>query len=103
MAQKTDYTNNSQQRILRVVLAMFGHEIEGVLPGQLAKMVEVSPSEVTRDLSNLQLAGWVETLPDGKSFRITPMIGQKAIAILHGIERAADSVAQIRNRYTRVN
>lgn len=101
MQKKSGYTNNSQQRILRIALAMFGHEIEGVLPGQLAKMVEATPSEVTRDLYNLVQAGMAETLPDGKRYRISPMLGQKAIAVLHGIERAADSVAQVKNRYTR--
>jgi DNA-binding IclR family transcriptional regulator len=101
MTRKTDYTNSSQQRILKVVLAMFGHEIDGLAPGQLAKLAGITPGEATRDLDNLMQAGWVETLPQGNSYRITPMVGQKAMAILHTLSRAAQQVADTQNRYTR--
>lgn len=101
MTRKTDYTNSSQQRILKVVLTMFGHEIDGLLPGQLAKLTGITPGEATRDLNNLMQAGFVEPLPSGNAYRITPMVGQKAMAILHTLDRAAKRVDETRNRYTR--
>lgn len=101
MTRKTDYTNSSQQRILKVVLAMFGHEIDGLAPGALAKLAGITPGEATRDLDNLMQAGFVEPLPAGNAYRITPMVGQKAMAILHTLDRAAKRVDETRNRYTR--
>lgn len=101
MTRKTDYTNGSQQRILKVVLVMFGHEIEGLAPGQIARLADIKPGEVTRDLDNLMQAGWVEMVPLGSTYRLTPMLGQKALAILHSIERAARHLDDTRTRYTR--
>lgn len=101
MTRKTDYTNSSQQRILKVVLAMFGHEIDGLQPGQLAKLAGITASQATRDLDNLMQAGWVELIPQGSAYRITPRIGQKAMEILHTLDRAASRVEETRNRYTR--
>lgn len=103
MTRKTDYTNSSQQRILKVVLSMFGHEIDGLAPGQLAKLAGIKPGEATRDLDNLMQAGWVEPVPQGNAYRLTPMVGQKAMSILHTIDRAAKRVEETRNRYTRSN
>lgn len=101
MTRKTDYTNSSQQRILKVVLAMFGHEIDGLAPGQLAKLAGIKPGEATRDLDNLMQAGFVERVPQGNAYRITPMVGQKAMAILHTLDHAARRVEETRNRFTR--
>ena len=101
MSRKTDYTNSSQQRILKVVLTMFGHEIDGLAPGALAKLAGITPGEATRDLDNLIQAGWVEEVVSGKAYRITPMIGQRALAILNTIERATGRLQDTRNRYTR--
>lgn len=99
--RKTDYTNSSQQRILKVVLTMFGHEIDGLAPGALAKLAGITPGEATRDLDNLMKAGFVEPLPAGNAYRITPMVGQKAMAILHTLDRAAKRVDETHKRYTR--
>lgn len=101
MTRKTDYTNSSQQRILKVVLAMFGHEIDGLAPGQLAKLAGIKPGEATRDIDNLMQAGFIEQVPQGNAYRITPMVGQKAMAILHTLDHAARRVEETRNRFTR--
>lgn len=95
------YINSSQQRILQVLLAMFGHEIQGLAPSDLAKGLGISPSEATRSLANLRLAGVAEQLPDTGRWRLTPRIPQKAVAMLQTIERAAARVDEVRNRYTR--
>ena len=99
--KKTDYTSSCQQRILKVLLAMFGHEIDGLAPGQIAKLAEITPQEATRDIHNLVVAGYVEQVPHNGQYRVSPMLGRKALAILHTIERAAQRVEETRNRYTR--
>lgn len=101
MSRNTDYTSNCQQRILKVMLALFGHEIDGLPPGQIAKTLGILASKATRDLDNLKTAGLVEQVPHNMNYRITPMLGQKALAILHTIDRAAQRVEETRSRYTR--
>lgn len=98
---KHKYDSNSQQRILRVMLCLFGHEIDGLAPGQIAKIVGTGPSNVTRDLHNLVEAGIAERIPGTENARISPRIGQRALAILHNIENSARKIEETRNRYTR--
>ena len=50
MSASTNYYCESQQRILRVLMCLFGHEIDGLTPGQVAKMAEITASKATRDL-----------------------------------------------------
>lgn len=70
--KKTDYTSSCQQRILKVLLAMFGHEIDGLAPGQIAKLAEITPQEATRDIHNLVVAGYVEQVPHNGQYRVSP-------------------------------
>lgn len=95
------YLNSSQQRILQVLMAMFGHEIQGIAPGELAKGLNITPSEATRALANLRIAGIAEQLAETGRWRLTPRVAQRAVAMLHSIERAAARVEEVRNRYTR--
>ena len=95
------YVNSSQQRILLVLMALFGHETQGRAPGELAEACQISPSAVTRDLANLRLAGIAEQMPDGNRWRLTPRLPQRALAMLDSIRHAASRVEEARNRYTR--
>ena len=97
------YLNSSQQRILQVLLAMFGHEIQGIAPGELAKGLNISASEATRALANLRIAGVAEQLTDTGRWRLTPRVAQRAVAMLNAIQQAAARVEEVRNRYTRTN
>ena len=54
---KTDYTNSAQQRLIKVILALFGDVVHGLSPGAIAKSVGCSSPMVTRDLDNLASAG----------------------------------------------
>lgn len=96
----TDYTVAAQQRILNVATVMFGHEIDGLTPGQVARLADISATSATRDLSNLKTAGWAEQLPNG-NWRISPMLGRKAMGVLAALERAAQKLDELRQRYTR--
>lgn len=101
MSGDNKYENGSQQRVLLVLMALFGHEVQGVAPGQLAKALNISPSETTRDLANLKQAGLAEQMPDSGRWRITPRLCQKALTSLSAIESAAKKLDETRNRYTR--
>ena len=65
-----DYTNDGQQRILRLLNVLEGHEVNGLTPSQIAQEQGCSASLVTRDLANLKYSKWaraIVTLADQES------------------------------------
>ena len=57
--RKTDYTNASQQRCLRI-LKILSEYLDGLTITEIAQLTDGSPDKVTRDLYNLELAGFAE-------------------------------------------
>ncbi len=51
------YCSASQQRVLRTLLVLANHPVEGVLPGVIAAHLQTLPSNTTRDLANLRIVG----------------------------------------------
>ena len=96
-----DYTNATQQRILRVLLALAGHEVNGLAPSEIAHGLNINQSNTTRDLANLREAGLAEQIPDTGRWRLTPRIPQIAVAMLQGVDRAQLKVTEVKQRYTR--
>ncbi|MDR1311126.1 MAG: IclR family transcriptional regulator [Burkholderiaceae bacterium] len=99
--KKPDYTNDSQQRILKTLLILFGHEIDGLPPGQIARLVGATASNATRDLFNLEKAGMAERLSHNDNYRISPLIAQKAMSVLVALDRAEQKITETRQRFTR--
>ncbi|NOY61761.1 MAG: hypothetical protein GXP10_01185 [Gammaproteobacteria bacterium] len=96
-----DYTNTSQQRILKVLLALGGHEINGLAVGEIAKGINASPPNIVRDLANLDEAGIAEKITDTNRWRLTPRIPQIAMAMLNTLDRTEHKTAEVRQRFTR--
>ena len=99
---KNQYHCTSQQRILKTLMCLFGHEIDGLTPSQVAQLAGSSASNATRDLWNLELAGLVERLPNGDKVRISPQLGRKALAVLHTFDRAQRQLDDLKARYARM-
>lgn len=98
----SDYTNDGQQRILRLVKLLAGNEITGMAPSDIARQQECSASVVTRDLANLREAGFAEQVPDsGGRWRLAPTVVQIAVAHMTALERAETRLTEVRNRYSR--
>lgn len=97
----SDYINNAQQRLLRTVLLLAGNELTGVAPSDLAKALDVHPSNVTRDLANLAHAGLAEQLTETGRWRLGPKIVQVAVDFQINLQRSQSRVDEIRQRYTR--
>lgn len=95
------YTNASQQRLLRVLLALAGHEVNGRACADIARAVDASMTNVYRDLENLRIAGLAEQMTDSAQWRLTPRIPQIAMAMLSNLDRAEKRTAEIRQRFTR--
>lgn len=94
----------AQQRGYRVMLALAGHEIDGVRPGELADGLQLSASIITRDLANLRSAGLAETLPhDPTRWRLTPKLVQISHSMLNNLDRSERRLSEARQRYTRAH
>lgn len=95
------YESSCQQRILRVLLTLFGHELRGLAPGEVAKLAEITPQDATRDLANLRIAGLAEVMPETNRWRLTTALPQKALVMVAELEKAKRKLDEITNRYTR--
>jgi DNA-binding IclR family transcriptional regulator len=97
----SDYTNDAQQRILRLVLVLAGNEITGLKPSEIAQLNQCKPPMVTRDLANLREAGLAELVPETDRWRLAPQVVQIALKHMAALERAETRLAETRNRYSR--
>jgi DNA-binding IclR family transcriptional regulator len=100
-ARDSLYVNESQQRVLRVMLALSGREVEGLAPGELAKGLSISPANVTRDLANLREAGLAEEIVDTGRWRLTPKLVQIGVAMQLSVDEAERKLAETKSRYSR--
>lgn len=99
--RKTDYTNEAQQRLMRLVIAMFADVVNGHLPSALAKAVGCAQPVITRDLDNLATGGWAERDEITGMWRLTPRLPQQAIKVFTAIDQAERRIEQARGRFTR--
>jgi len=97
----TDYTNAAQQRILNVLLALFGDAINGYPPSKLAELLGCSASAITRDLDNLRTAGMARRDETTGFWILTPRLPQQNIKVMSAIDAYQRKVDEARNRFTR--
>lgn len=94
MSRSTDYTNAAQQRLLRLLVVLFGDVVNGYAAGALAKAVGCSPGVMTRDLDNLRTAGLAEKDEDTGLWRLTARLPQQAVKVYAAIGRAETRLAE---------
>ena len=95
----TDYTNDAQQRILKLVLVMFGDVVTGYQSSVLAQAVGVSASTMHRDLDNLATAGIAQRDEFTGLWRLTPRLPQQTIKVWTAIDRAEQRIAEAKSRF----
>lgn len=95
------YTNDSQSRGYQVILALAGNEFTGLLPSEIAKKVDASPSAITRDLRVLQDSGLAEQIQETGRWRLGPRLVQIAVAFQMHLDTARRRLDEINQRYTR--
>lgn len=94
------YDNASQQRILRLLLILSGHELHGLAPKDLAESLRVSPGTITRDVHNLREMGLAEVIQETGRIRLGPVLVRIAIAHMTAMERAQTRLTETKNRYS---
>ena len=97
----TDYTNDAQQRLVKVILVLFSDVVNGLSPSALAREVSCSPAVMTRDIDNLLTAGIAEKDENTGLVRLTPRLPQQAIKVWTAIDRAEKKVQEAKNRFNR--
>ena len=100
MSDTTKYLSDKAQRILKTVDILFGHEIDGLTPGQISQAVGCSPANTTSDIANLIEAGFVERIEAQKTYRIAARLASRCLASLNTIDQAQREVADLRQRFT---
>jgi DNA-binding IclR family transcriptional regulator len=98
---KPDYTNDGQQRMLRLINLLAGHEITGMAPSQIAQEQQCSPAIVTRDLQNLKTAGFAEQVPETSYWRLSPTMVQISLKLAVSMDRAQRKLDEVRQRFSR--
>ena len=101
MSNPNKYSSDSQQRVLQVLDLLFGHEITGLAPGEIAKSINTSASSITRDLANLVEAGMAEEIMQTGRYRIAPRLASRVIATLNTFSSASQKLEELRLRYSR--
>lgn len=92
------YECDAQQRLLKVIDALVGHEVDGVSAKDIAARTGTSSATAFRDLSNLQLGGWAEQLEDG-GWRLSVNAAKMLRRINDGINSALARVNTARKMY----
>lgn len=97
-----DAGSRAIRKSCKYFLALAGHEVDGLRPGQIATAARVSPATVTRDIKTLADEGLVELVPGmADRWRLGPKVVQIALAHLQGLDRATERVAEVKQRYSR--
>lgn len=105
----TSYKCEAQQRVLFVMMALAGHEFDGVSLTEIAtalaqrngKSKGGQKNNVFRDLHNLKEAGLAEQLPDSERWRLTPRLVQVAQAHQRHVARINARAEELQQRYGR--
>lgn len=99
--EKHQYDNAAQQRALRLVGILAGHELHGIAPKDMADSLGVSAGTITRDLHNLREAGMAEQIQETGRYRLAPKLVQIALAHMTAMDRAERQLGEIKQRFTR--
>jgi len=97
-----DYTNDAQQRLVKVILLMFDHVVHGLPPSVIAREVGCSAAVMTRDLQNLLTAGVAAKDETTGHWRLTARLPQQAIKVWTDIDRAERRINEAKQRFTRI-
>ena len=94
------YLSDQVQRTLKVITVMAGNEVNGISPGEIAKVAKTSAANITRILANLQQAGFAEQLPADKTrFRLAPPLVQLANTVAMNFRQHQQQIQQEAHNY----
>lgn len=85
--KKTDFTNDSQQNLMKIVQYMATDITRVMSVQEIQDALELTYSKVTWTLHNLRMQGWAEQVADG--WRLSPLIVRIADSVRKGLADTA--------------
>jgi DNA-binding IclR family transcriptional regulator len=85
--KKTDYTNESQQNLMRIVQYLATDVTRVMSQREIEEALELSYSKVNFTLHNLRMQNWTEQVADG--WRLSPLIVRIADSVRKGFADTA--------------
>lgn len=99
----SDYTSEQIQRTLRVIKVLAGNEVSGLSPKQIGERANLSKTNVTRAIANLEVQKFVEPLPTNtKHFRLTAIFLQISNTVSASFNQANLQLQQDIHNYSRI-
>lgn len=89
------------RRAARLLMALAGHEVDGVSNSQLAAALGCNEGTSLRTLQVLADEGLAEQIAATRRWRLGPRLVQVAVAFSQGVERAESRLTEVRQRFTR--
>ena len=91
------------RRTLRALTVLFGREVMGLRPSEIAKGIQESPSTVTRLMAAMEQEGYAERVPGREdAWRLGPKLVQGAIAHQRGLAEIQRQLNETTQRFSRV-
>lgn len=90
-------TTDSGAKVLRVLIALRGHALNGLSNGELAKALGEQPSTINRCLNTLIEAGLAVKLDSGR-YAHSVMLLQIATAYANEMDRAQSKISELTQR-----
>lgn len=87
--------SNSQQRLLSVLFCLKGYEIIGMSTGEVAKNLNISIVNASRDLGNLQVFGVVAKTDDGR-WKVARKMIEFSTAMHDGLNKMQQKIDECR-------
>jgi DNA-binding IclR family transcriptional regulator len=94
-------TNQSAQKVLRVLTVLMRHFAHGLTPGEIAKATGLSASNITRYVATLEEEGYAERIQDTGRVRASHRVAQQAVAIMRSLNDAKDRAEESISRITK--
>ncbi len=97
-----DYTNEAQQRVMKITMALGGAMFHGLSNGELAKLLDTTPSNIVRDLWNMKKGGFVDQIAETGRWRLGVRPVQVYRAFTLEMQQLRTKADELEQRYTRL-
>ena len=98
---KNDDDRSSALKVLDVLDVLSAYTVSGVSNTALSRQLNLSASAVTRAINVLEEKGWARKDETTGHFHPTPRMGRVFGRVLADLDRAEQSIAEVRHNFTR--
>jgi len=98
---KENRPTESALKVLAVLDVLFRNFVHGFSPGELADSTGFSPSDITRYVKTLEVAGFAERIPETGRIRPSHRLAQRAVQIMQSLDSAKERIDSSINRITK--